>query len=196
MRYDIMTKICGKDAVLLVAPLKAAKSLGIFILLKRWGRFLYPELIAPCAIGRNGASRVKTEGDKKTPIGVFDLGIAFGIHDNPNVILDYVKLNDNLYWVDDVNSEYYNKLVDTSEINADFVSAEHMTDYSELYDYGIEIKYNKDCIPKMGSAIFLHCTDDIQKPTSGCVAVTKENMLKILKAITDKENTVIAILDR
>ena len=81
-------------------------------------------------IGQNGITNNKVEGDKKTPIGTFKFGIAFGIHKKSDVeinnSLKYIKLNENLHWVDDVNSSYYNQLVDISKTKRDFNSAEHL----------------------------------------------------------------------
>ena len=96
-------------------------------------------------IGKNGMTTLKKEGDKKTPIGEFDLGITFGIH---NMELDkevtYIKINKNLYWVDDINSIYYNKLVDISKVDKKWITAEHLIDYPIEYEYGVEIKANPD----------------------------------------------------
>ncbi len=188
-------KISHADTFISVLPISSESSVGILSLFKKKGNELNPELIVPCSLGKNGITHNKKEGDLKTPAGVFDLGFAFGICDNPGTGLDYVKLSDTMYWVDDLHSEHYNRLIDTSKCRPDFKSGEHMTDYPGLYDYGITIGYNKDCIPGRGSAIFLHCTDDIRKPTSGCVAVKKPIMLKILKAIAENDAPVIAVFD-
>lgn len=40
----------------------------------------------------------------------------FGLADDPGSSKDYLKVNDNHYWVDDVNSKYYNKLVDIRKL--------------------------------------------------------------------------------
>lgn len=65
-------------------------------------------------IGQNGIALDKKEGDKKTPEGIFYLGIAFGMNATiDNNKIEYKKINKYLYWVDDVNSKYYNQLVDS-----------------------------------------------------------------------------------
>ena len=62
-----------------------------------------------------------------------------------------------------------------------------------LYDIFINIKYNNKPITKnKGSAIFLHLTNQKYKPTKGCVAVSKKDLLKILPHI--KKNTKIYIV--
>lgn len=141
-------------------------------------------------LGRNGVTINKKEGDLKTPIGTFNLGIAFGMHDiQKELKIPYIQINKDLYWVDDVNSRYYNQLVDIQKISKDWKSAEHLSDYPRQYEYAMEIKTNPENIPGNGSAIFLHCS--VQKPTAGCVAIEKEKMLEILKNI--KENALISI---
>ena len=140
-------------------------------------------------IGRNGATCCKKEGDGKTPKGTFELGIMFGTHNLLNLNREYIKINENLYWVDDVHSKYYNQLVDITKVNKNWNSAEHLIDYPLQYEYAIEIKSNPNNIPGKGSAIFLHCSVD--KLTAGCVAIDRKNMLKILKK-SDK-NALISI---
>lgn len=193
MNLKAINKINNADVFILVLPIK--KSVGMLFLFKKCGKEFHPELIIPCFFGKNGITSDKREGDLKTPAGIFELGFAFGICDNPGTGLDYIKINNSMYWVDDVNSEHYNKFVDVSKNKADFKSGEHLIEYPGLYDHGIVIEYNKNCIREKGSAIFLHCTDNFKKYTSGCIAVEKIFMIKILKAITKKENSVIAILD-
>ena len=141
-------------------------------------------------LGRNGVTTNKKEGDLKTPIGTFNLGIAFGTHDiQKEFQIQYIQINENLYWVDDVSSKYYNQLVDEKNVSKDWKSAEHLSDYQKQYEYAIEIKTNPENVPGNGSAIFLHCS--VQKPTAGCVAIEKEKMLEILKNL--KENALINI---
>ena len=143
-------------------------------------------------IGEKGVGYNKKEGDRKTPIGAFNLGIAFGKEKNIDIdkSIKFVKINKNLYWVDDANSKSYNKLVDITKTKKDFLSAEHLIDYKTEYEYALEIKVNSKNIVGKGSAIFLHCSNN--KPTKGCIAVDKNNLRKIL-SIIDK-NSVIKII--
>lgn len=140
-------------------------------------------------LGRNGITNNKQEGDGKTPRGVYKLGIAFGIHDKIDTDLKYIKINNNLYWVDDINSKFYNQMVNLTKVEKDWNSAEHLIDYPVQYEYAVEIKTNPNNIPGKGSAIFLHCTNG--NPTAGCVAIDKENMVKVLKNLS--ENALISI---
>ena len=160
-------------------------------------------------IGENGVSEYPYEGSMKTPLGTFKLGIAFGMHDL-NISYPYVKINDNLYWVDDENSKYYNKLVSLSQKidnfnypyvvslnNNDFVSAEHLIDYPKQYEYAIYIEYNIDGEKYLngkgkGSAIFMHCLGD-KGYTGGCIAISKEDMIFILNFLDQNKGPRIII---
>lgn len=145
----------------------------------------------PAFIGKNGPTLNKKERDYCTPIGEFNLGLLLGTHDGiSNENYSYAKINSNMYWVDDSNSIYYNKLVDITKEKKDWNSAEHLIDYPIQYEYLIEIKSNPLNIPNKGSAIFLHCSNNTA--THGCIAISKENMKKLINNI-DK-NTKINIL--
>lgn len=142
-------------------------------------------------IGRNGMISDKIEGDGKTPKGSFKLGIAFGTHDKKDVdsSIEYVKIEENLYWVDDVNSRYYNQLVDTRRINEAWKSAEHLIDYPIQYEFAIEIKCNENNIRGKGSAVFLHCSNG--KPTAGCVSIDRTKMKELLEKLKKGANIII-----
>ncbi len=136
-------------------------------------------------IGRNGFTKQKNEGDGKTPIGTYEIGILFGTH---KIIKEnYVEIHENLYWVDDINSRYYNQLVDMTKIQKDWKSAEHLIEYPKQYEYAIELKTNPNNVKGKGSAIFLHCS--VNKPTAGCIAIEKEKMQEIFRLIK-KEATI------
>lgn len=86
----------------------------------------------------------KKEGDGKTPIGKFSLGIILGFPETVKNIngLTYTKITEDMYWVDDPKSKYYNRLVDIKDVEKDWNSAEHLIDYKVQYEYLIEIKTN------------------------------------------------------
>lgn len=142
--------------------------------------------IETCAfIGKNGATTNKHEGDGFTPIGEFSIGLLLGTHNkicNPNY--NYTKINSNMYWVDDCNSNYYNQLVDITNVTKDWNSAEHLIDFPIQYEYLLEIKSNPNNIPNRGSAIFLHCSNNTS--THGCVAINKNDMKTLVNNIDSK----------
>lgn len=138
-------------------------------------------------IGKNDFTKQKNEGDGKTPIGIYETGILFGTH---KILKEnYVEIHENLYWVDDIHSKYYNQLVDITKVQKDWKSAEHLIEYPKQYEYAIELKTNPNNIKGKGSAIFLHCS--VNKPTAGCIAIEKEKMQEIFRLI--KKNATINI---
>ena len=56
------------------------------------------------------------------------------------------------------------------------------------YDFIISISHNEKKIPGIGSAVFIHLTDDY-KPTEGCVALIKKDFEILLKLI-DQETKI------
>lgn len=149
------------------------------------------EFTAGGVCGRNGMSNDKKEGDGKTPVGVYQFNLAFGIQDDPGSILPYHKVTKNDYWVDDSSSRHYNKLVDAAKVKKDWKSAEKLINIQPYYDYGLSLTYNEDCVPGKGSAIFLHCTTPDYKGSSGCVCIPPENMVQLLKSVDEKTKIVI-----
>ena len=144
----------------------------------------------PAVIGKNGAGK-QAEGDGKTPLGTWKIGEAYGIKDAPDTKITFTKITDDMYWcATGDNSDRYNKLVFSSDSDG-HEDDEHLIDYTVDYAYLLDLGYNSACAPYAGNAIFLHCWRGEDKPTGGCVAVSEENMLKILETIDS--NTVVTI---
>ena len=139
-----------------------------------------------CSIGKSGFSKSKKEGDFTTPIGVFKLGALYFRKDRIKSVKSKLKkkiIKKNMGWCDDSQSKKYNQ-----EINFPFrYSAERLFKRDSFYDIFINIKYNQSPIKKgKGSAIFLHLTNKKYKPTHGCIAILKKDLLKILPHINKK----------
>ena len=131
-------------------------------------------------VGKNGIDKVK-EGDKRTPTGTFRLTSGFGIQANPGTSMPYVRVNQYLYWCGD--RYMYNRLVDIRK-HPHKCAGEHLIDYTQCYAYGMFLDYNSANTPGKGSAIFLHCKGN-SGYTAGCVAVSRQNMIEILRQVTD-----------
>lgn len=141
-------------------------------------------------VGRNGITTDKHEGDGKTPIGIYDFGLAFGIEKNPGAKIPYKELDEKDVWIDDINSKYYNQYVKNDIADKDWSSEESLYEYKESYAYVLAINYNTQPIVKgAGSAIFLHV--ETNEPTAGCVSIPKEYMKKLLQSL--KPGTKIII---
>ncbi len=137
-------------------------------------------------VGRNGVSIEKLEGDGCTPGGLFALGYAFGNNAKPATGMAYKAITEESYWVDDPNSIYYNQWVEGKD-DADWSSAEYLSENVVSYAYAVNIEYNTapNIVAGKGSAIFLHIGN---KPTSGCITVTEDQLLHILKWLSSDKS--------
>ena len=107
--------------------------------------------------GHDGMSGEKREGDRRTPLGTYSFTQAFGSLENPGSRLPYKQLDEGDYWVDDGNSRYYNQMVNISQVEKDWNSAEHLIGVMPQYRYSLVLNYNtEERTPGKGSAIFLH----------------------------------------
>ena len=131
-------------------------------------------------VGKNGVGKEK-EGDKKTPLGVYNLTTPFGIKDDPGAAMPYTKVTEYHYWCGDSSSPYYNQLMDERTCDRKHTSAdEYLIDYVGEYNYAMFIDYNAAGVPHKGSCIFLHCTGK-NKYTAGCVAIPEAAMKQVLQ---------------
>ena len=150
-----------------------------------------------CAgIGRNGfaAYGEKLEGDGKSPSGVFSLGQLFTYADTLNTKMPYTISTDEDKWIDDPESEDYNKHV-RGEANAK--SFEKLKLKSDYYKYCLVIEYNTHPVVKgKGSAIFIHLREKADETTAGCVAVSERDMEQLIKWLNPDAYPVIVMGDR
>lgn len=134
----------------------------------------------PAVVGRNGFAPPdeKREGDGRTPSGTFAFDFAFGILADPGAKLAYRQITSSaIVWDDDPASPRYNEWIDTAR---EAVGRDPEPMYNPpVYNYGAVIAYNAQRTPGLGSAIFLHVSRG--NPTAGCVAVTQEQMVELLR---------------
>lgn len=147
-------------------------------------------------VGKNGLGKRK-EGDGKTPIGIYPLGTAFGSGKKPSgVKIPYRQTTKYDYWIDDPSSKDYNKWVHyRGNPYKRWKSFERLN--HPLYKYAIVIRYNENPIVKgKGSAVFLHIWSRPSGYTLGCVAMSEQNLLKIMKKLDPKKKPVIVINEK
>ena len=145
-----------------------------------------------CCIGKNGSTNNKTEGDKKTPKGIFKIEKLYFREDRikkPLTLLKCVKIKKNMGWCNDVRfPKKYNKLFKIEK----GIKHEKLKRKDYKYDLFIPIKYNfKKPITGLGSCIFIHLTKDY-KPTAGCIALKKKDFLILLKLISKNSKIKIS----
>ena len=137
----------------------------------------------PCALGRNGVSAIKAEGDNATPIGTFSLRKLFYRADRlalPSTILATRAIQPNDGWCDAPGDAHYNQLVSMPHA----ASAENLWREDHVYDLIVVIGYNDaPTVSGKGSAIFMHVATPDYAPTAGCVALSQADLLSVLKAL-------------
>ncbi len=86
-------------------------------------------------------------------------------------------------WCDDPKSKYYNKLVKFPFK----YSAENLFRKDNIYDIILVLNFNTNpVLIGKGSAIFIHIAKKNYNKTEGCIAVSKQNMKKIIKKVNKK----------
>ncbi len=137
-------------------------------------------------IGRNGAidAHVKREGDGCTPRGVYDLGPIYFRPDRIALPAAWaetaVVITPDLGWCDDPAQPLYNRPVPLPFA----ASHEKMWRDDHAYDVVVVIQYNtQPIIVGRGSAIFLHVNHVDNRPTAGCVAMSRDDLLAVLQLL-------------
>lgn len=151
-------------------------------------------------IGRNGTAwgiglhgetppregPIKKEGDGKAPAGVFAIRSIYGLpQETPTgVKLPYeTTAQGDWLCVDDPASEHYDEIVDRKQVAADWESAEELLRDDELYTYVVDIAHNPQRKKGKGSCIFFHVWGGPGTSTSGCTAMEKVHLLRLLETI-------------
>jgi L,D-peptidoglycan transpeptidase YkuD (ErfK/YbiS/YcfS/YnhG family) len=189
-----------RQLLLVLSPEPSSKHARLWLLERAWSGGWWSVRHGPLAatLGHKGLAwgagehrrgpppgfPVKLEGDKCSPAGVFRIPFAFGIPPREaaaHLKLPYTPLTAHLVGVDDVTSKFYNQIVDDREVLRDWMSHEAMNRHTKLYEWGAFIAHNPECVPGLGSCIFLHLTPGPGKATAGCTALTAEDLQTVLR---------------
>jgi len=141
-----------------------------------------------CAIGKNGITNEKKEGDNATPAGYFEMRKVLFRKDRieklqTDLLVEEIQENDG--WCDDINDKNYNQQIELP------CSASHEKLWrdDEVYDIVVVLGYNNPVVSGKGSAIFMHIARQDYSPTVGCIVFNKKDLLEILKNC-DKDTLV------
>ena len=125
----------------------------------------------------------KKEGDLITPIGSFKIRFLLYRKDRNKKLTTNLKkivIKKNMGWCDDPKTKKYNKLITTPFK----YSYEKLYKKENIYDLILVLNYNMKPIKRnRGSAIFIHIAKNNYSDTAGCIAIKKNQLLKILKDI-------------
>ena len=144
------------------------------------GRLSFGDIEMACSIGRSGtcAAADKREGDGCTPLGSWPVrGVLLrrGKVAGDGIRLPWRWVREGDGWSDDPADPAYNRPVHLPRSH----SAESLLREDDAYDVIVVLGHNDaPPVPGQGSAIFFHLSEG--RPTAGCVAVEREDMLKLL----------------
>ncbi len=163
----------------------------MLIKLKNKDKLIVDHFTFKCCIGKKGIKNNKKEGDKSTPVGIFQLGNVYYRSDRvkkPLTKLKCIKIYKNMGWCNDPHNKFYNKKIKTNKK----IKHEKLFRRDYKYNYLIIIKYNYlNSIPGKGSAIFIHLTKNY-KPTDGCIGLKEKDLLILLKLVNKKTKIKIS----
>ncbi|MDZ4791999.1 MAG: L,D-transpeptidase family protein [Hyphomicrobiales bacterium] len=144
------------------------------------GFVMFSPLRLKCALGRTGVSVAKFEGDGATPTGRFRLLRVYYRPDRlsrPKTQIPIFALRSTDGWCDASGDRNYNRHVRLPYP----ASHERLWRADSLYDIIIVIDYNiTQRIQMRGSAIFIHVARAGYKPTLGCIALSRPDLLKLI----------------
>ena len=157
----------------------------MLIHLKNKDKLIVDDFKFRCCMGKSGTKKSKIEGDNSTPKGIFTLGTLYYRKDRVKKPVTNLKtkiIKSNLGWCNDPKHIFYNKEIKIQKK----IRHEKLYHKDQKYDYFLVINYNiKKTLPNRGSAIFLHLTKNY-KPTAGCIAIKKNDFIKLSKIINNK----------
>jgi L,D-peptidoglycan transpeptidase YkuD (ErfK/YbiS/YcfS/YnhG family) len=135
----------------------------------------------PARVGANGFADRKTEGDRKTPTGMYSIGgTMYGIAGNPGVKYSYHKLVADDWWNENPETPGYNSFAHGPNPGG---ASEALWQINPQYRYFAVINYNIPVVkadPPRGSGIFLHVMVP-GRATAGCVSLAESDLLKVLR---------------
>lgn len=133
-----------------------------------------------CALGKGGVTATKREGDGATPRGRWFAREVLYRPDrvrHPGTGLPARTIQPGDGWCDAPEDRNYNRPVKLPYP----ASAERLARQDRLYDLIVPLGYNDGPRSKYrGSAIFMHVARPGFRPTEGCIALRREDLLKVI----------------
>jgi L,D-peptidoglycan transpeptidase YkuD (ErfK/YbiS/YcfS/YnhG family) len=135
-----------------------------------------------CAIGPSGVRASKREGDGATPRGLYRFRVVHYRPDRirrPQTDVTIKSLRQADGWCDQVGDRNYNRPV----LLPYATSHERLWRDDHVYDIVISLNHNeRPRIQGHGSCVFLHIARKDYRPTAGCIALSRPDLLKLLAA--------------
>ncbi|CAB4244273.1 conserved protein of unknown function [Methylacidimicrobium sp. AP8] len=187
--------------------------------LSRWqrtlpgGRWQQKGEAIPVLLGRNGVAwgiglhppqpgLQKEEGDGRTPAGRFRIGLVLGTA--PSLPAGakwklYHRKSERDAWIENPELPHYNHLVTVpaAEDPPEWFAQERLRIEDPVLEWMIAVEHNyPDSRPGAGSAIFLHGRYGERVPTSGCLALRKEEIVELLRWLDPRGRPELVVLTR
>src|SRR6476660_5060589 len=143
------------------------------------------------AIGVGGIGVKRSEGDGVTPMGVFPPRLVFYRADRiarPTTDLPVAIIEADDGWCDAPLDPLYNRRVKRPY----GASTEALWRDDRLYDLIVILGFNDaPVVPGAGSAIFLHVAQPDFGPTAGCIALSLDDLVKVVSALAPDDSITI-----
>ena len=157
------------------------------------GILLTGPLALPVVLGRGGIRANKFEGDGATPRGKFRLIRLWwraDSHPRPPTLLSTRRIGPTLAWCEDTTDRRYNRPFQRSVGDG----GDRLWRHDHLYDFIIEIDHNtRPRVAGRGSAVFVHLARANRGPTAGCVALTRNDLQRLLAVLAPRTQIAIDI---
>jgi len=137
-----------------------------------------------------GGEPVKVEGDKKTPMGIYRIGVSFGFASSSRP--GYIQIKDETVCIDDPASPDYNTITSRATAGAK-ARGENMRSNSP-YRRGLIVDYPTSAATRAGSCIFIHVQRSATEPTAGCVSLPEARVVALQDFAEQK--AVLVVLPR
>ena len=167
-----------------------------------WGRGLNPvPATAISAAGGLGAKRLKREGDKRSPAGVFDFGKVYGYDQiwAARTKMEYVTVTPADLLIEDSSSEFYNTHIRLDRpATSDWELSQQMEQTDPSHRLEIVVGHNTPKpVAGAGSAILIHIwRQNGRQFTTGCTAVAEANIETMLGWFDPKARPLYVLLPR
>lgn len=193
-RMRVLPRRCSQLVVCVGRRLGSAR--GTLFLFERSGNRWVRVMAVPARYGRRGLTdgATRVAGTRTTPTGIWRMGaFAFGHHasapaGSPMPWRPITRLS---YW-SAVRDRTYNTWVRSQR----HVSGERLSETGLPYEYAISSGYNAPpnrVIHGRGTAIFLHCTGPKGVLTSGCVAIDRSALTRLLTRLDPARGPCMAV---
>jgi L,D-peptidoglycan transpeptidase YkuD (ErfK/YbiS/YcfS/YnhG family) len=194
----------SKQLVIVVSPKQNSVKAKLYKFEKKGKAWKQVGHSHPVNLGKNGLAwgrginspkpgLQKKEGDLRSPAGIFRFGTAFGYAPAGSLPLKlpYVPITETQLCIEDSNSNYYNQLVDATQVKEDCKALENMLRTDQQYKWGIFVKQNLPPEPESGSCIFFHLWRKPGSGTLGCTAMAEDNLLTLMKWLDPQKEPLL-----